>query len=163
MARRYKSELVTSTIASCISDMYSEAQELASELQEVVDAIPENLQEGTRSQTLQETISTLEGLSEPSEVENMPDAPVTYSISVKGGKKRGTESRATRASNIAACGRAGAEAITQWIEDNQPDDKMSEEDRKEREDLISELEQYADEVGGHADEIESCEYPGMMG
>lgn len=116
---RYRPETAKSSALSAIENMFSMAEDLASEAREVCDSIPESLQSGGRGEAFGCTADVLEGLRAPDAPENCPDPECTVTEMVRGGKKRGQESRAIRASNAAAHGRAGADAI-RGVDRSQP-------------------------------------------
>jgi len=62
---RAKPRNVESTIADAVSFAFGEIESIKDELQEWYDNLPESFQNGSKGDMLQETVSALEGSSEP--------------------------------------------------------------------------------------------------
>jgi hypothetical protein len=177
---------VTGTVESFISDGYSTINEVGEELREAYDNAPENLKGSSLNETRDSTASEIEGLSEPSldsEVLNNLGC-VTTLDNGKLYRGRMSMSRATRASNGASYLKAAAEAIREWLGENDEipsaDDVNDAETLKARVTKLEELEQkgidpddyekareeadtVADQLESDADTAEGLEYPGAFG
>lgn len=162
---RYKLETIKTSVPNAIDIFYADTESLAEELREIVDNAEGGLAETPRIQTLGETADILEGidgckpeLSMEAE-ELLRDVVATVGVMMRGGRKRGAESRATRASNIANFGRAAAEEMRGVVEKLREDEAEAE----KLGDELQELEEAADALDEAADEVESAEFPGMFG
>jgi hypothetical protein len=122
-------------------------EELASECREIVDNASEGLAQTQRIQTLEQTASSLENLSEPSVPEKFVEIQVKYDWATK---SRGV-SRAVRCSNAVSALQAVVGACEERLEN-----------KSENGDL-EEIETLRDECQGAIDEAEGCEFPGMYG
>jgi hypothetical protein len=160
---RYKHETFQAPVLDAIAAFYSGAEEMASEIRDVYESMPESLQGGDRGTTLDQTADTLESISEPSRPDAADDLlaglQCTVGTQVLGGRQRGSESRAVRMGNIAAEAAAAVDAIRDWC-DAQDDIEAAD---KPSEDTLRELRDWCDEIEGHKDEAENCEFPGMYG
>jgi hypothetical protein len=169
----YKQEIIKTTAENAISSFYSEIEELAGEVREVVDNAPEGLAESSRIQTMGEAADTLEECQEPDAPKGLWDAfstEISVSLQVRGGKKRGSESRAVRCSNAASQAQSAIEAVRGWCDEKE--EALQEEQEKAAlaveyveslESLINEARTYCDEIEEHVGNAEGAEFPGMMG
>lgn len=136
------------TVEDLISDANSEVDSLAEELREWYDNMPENLQSGDRGSRLEEAADTLEGLDKPEPEGELAEFKVVF----RPGQK--VTSRADRASEAANMYREVAQALRDFVEDQQEENKDFSGD--DYEDLASTCE-------NAADELESVEFPGAYG
>lgn len=168
---RYKMEIVKTKIMDALDAFYSDINDLREEIQEVVDGAEGGRAETQRIQTLGESAETLD-IERPDlggDAEAMIEAESTdVGISMRGGKKRGVESRQVRCDNAASHGRAAADYILELVEhlrqedDEKADDaadKLSDDDQAK----LEELEDFANQVLEHVEQVEGAEFPGMMG
>lgn len=166
------------SVSSAIDDAFSEADELKDELQNWFDSMPENLQGGSKGQTLEESIGQLESISKPDPI---PDSISSYNVtySERVGRK---SSRSTRrdacVARLEACAEA-ARDLSGSLSDLQYDDnstlKLGELARtgmvgeetphteSDRDTRTQELDAFADECESAKDELEAVEFPGMYG
>jgi hypothetical protein len=147
---RYKMNHIKTTVADAVSNAFSDLNGLAEEIREVVDnASGTNFENTQRIQTLDETASTLEGLSEPEINENMGKLEVEYRESLPSGRKG--LSRRMRCENAISALDAAIAVLQEKA------DELGEGDQQEEyEGLVNELE----DIKGNA---ETCEFPGMYG
>jgi hypothetical protein len=169
MARGKKApELVSIGVESAVQDAFSGMQELKDELQEWYDNLPENFQNGSKGEQLQEAMDAIDGVYEV----DTPDAAQgleTQYMPVKG------RSRAARRDGFVAMLSAAADAARQHadflqgleydedgdeVDGSNPDAPATED---ERDTQVSELETFADEVENAVSEFEAVEFPGMYG
>jgi hypothetical protein len=129
----------TSPLGELVSDAFSELESLKDELQDWYDNLPESFQNGDKGSELQDAVSNLENLSEPSIGEVLAGVPVFYLPPVE------INSRSDRCADAAGRLRACVDALE------------GEENAKQLEGA-SDL---ADELGGAADEAASVDFPGM--
>jgi hypothetical protein len=140
---------VRSTVLACIEGGYAELESLQQECQEIVDNATEGLSQTQRIQTLEETASALYNADSPPDVpEFLQDVEVTYT---EDQRKSKSHSRATRCSEACATLSAAIEGIQNWLDTNEDS-----EDRDEAEQLLSDIQELADNAEG-------CEFPGMFG
>ncbi len=181
---RYKNEIVRVSVLDALSNFYSELSELRDECQEVVDNAPESLQSSPRIETMQETTYALDLEEKMVEgegiriVETMD--PVEVCLSVRGGRKRGQESRAVRCGNAVAYGRAFVDAVIELVEreseeieqgraDGNPEDlsegalALAFSMQDERLGALEKLEHLCEEIEEDIDAAGGAEFPGMMG
>lgn len=178
--------MLTGTVESFISDGFSEITSVGEEFREIYDNAPENLQQTDLNQTRDETATTIEGLDEPSVSSSILEG-LECSCQIDNGKMyrgRMSQSRACRAGNGVAMLRAAAEAIQEWLDNNDemPDisDDTDAEQLEERAAFLRKLEEKgwdADDyneareeaedvvstIEGIADEVDGLEFPGMFG
>lgn len=167
---RYKPHTFQTDIESALETFYADIEGLAEEVREVVDSAPEGLANSPRIETMSETADTLEGIQStdlPEDVVKKIAAlevalgeaeftSVSVTHQVRGGKKRGQESRAVRRDNACASGRAVVDSLREWAEADTDD---SDEHQEAREEAST----FADELEAQIDEAEGCEFPGMRG
>lgn len=151
MSSSYKHVQCTGTVSS-VSDAYSALEELGSECREVVDNASEGLSQTQRIQTFDETAGVLENLSEPDVPECVGELAITYSERTPKHKRR-APSRAVRCSNAVSVLQAAADALEEWLDDEQ---NSEHDDRDEVQSLL-------DQLQNDAGEAENCEFPGMYG
>ena len=157
---RYKHTLIENvSVLDAVSTFYSDVASMAEEVREAYDNMPESLQNGQRGETLNETADTLEGIEEPTAPDCVAkifsDDKLTISAMVLPGRQHGNESRATRIGNAANYASAVIDHVREWC-DNHEEDETHKDD-------IDELTAWVDELEGHKDEAEGCEFPGMYG
>jgi|SRR5262245_47261365 len=147
---RNKYNQVKGTIADALSAAYSGWNDLAEEVREVVDNASGTNRENTqRIQTLDETASTLEEISEPDVSEEIGKLEFIYRDMVMGRKT----SRRDRCDNSVSI----VESVIQELQTISDDwDEQHKDEDNPYTDLINELE----EAKGSA---ENCEFPGMYG
>ena len=132
MSRSYKYVPQSSTV-SAVSDAFSELTTLGEECREIVDNAPEGLNQTQRIQTLDETASELENLSEPDIPGDAGDLPISYSEAVPARKRMNT-GRAVRRDNAVAILSRAVSAL---------------------EDRIEQMREDADKLGADADDAEA--------
>lgn len=165
---RYKSDTVTTMIHAAIETFYGDLQGLAEEIRESLDSVPEPLQGTDRNTTMGNTADVLEGLEDPGAPDEFPNDTISVDIMVRGGKKRGSESRAVRRDNAVAHANAALDALRGWIE-NQEIEENPEDNEEEREEraalaeIVEGVEDYCNTLEEHIGEAEECEFPGMRG
>lgn len=164
--RRSRIRTSSSPVLSLIPDAFSIMSDLKDELENWKEGIPENLQGGDKYSTLDESCSTIDGVTEidPSETAQKLLEGVEGSY-MPAGKR---PSRSDRRNEACAMIRAAADAIQDYIEKHAPNERpdvaaelkgtdcLSEDDRRVLEDL-------AEECTEAADEWENVEFPGMFG
>jgi hypothetical protein len=148
-----KIQAVNSTIVDAVSNACSELQSLAEEIREVVDNASGTPRENTqRIQTLDETASTLENISEPEVDEKIAQLAVTYTESLPSG--RSGLSRNDRRNNAVNMLDAAIEMLNKKSEEWSEGEGGTEE--YPYQDLIDDLENMKGEA-------EAVEFPGMYG
>lgn len=148
------STLIKSGLAAVLGDALSEIVSLAEECREIVDNASEGLSQTQRIQTLDETASVLEGLSEPDVPEGV-EIDVTYEPFRP---RRRPYSRAARCGQ--ACYMLGQciDALEQLIEN-----KKHAEGGDGKDDEILSVENLKDEIESVKSDAESVDFPGMYG
>lgn len=168
---RYKSENTKLTVGNAISVFYEELQSLAEDIQESLENVPESLQNTERNQTMGETADALENLQEPDApdgADGLLEAPVIITLQVRGGAKRGRESRSIKRDNAVAHAQAAVDAIRAWIdeqdvEETDDDSELQAEARANLAEAVEAVSSFCDEVEEAIGEAEGCEFPGMRG
>ena len=170
MGKRAES-LVRASVLDMVERAFGEAEELKDEVQNWFDNLHENLQGGDKGQKLEEIVGQLENYDMPTPPERIKVNEIEFTESVK---KR--MSRRERLDNCVAAVRAAAEHTRAEIEGlealaydkhghlakgDQPAASPNTED--ERDTIVEELEQFAQECEDAADEWDSVEFPGMYG
>lgn len=176
---------INGTVGQFMSDGWEEITALGEEFREICENTSDNLQQTQLYNTRDETASAVEGLSEPScnsSILEELDAVTTIDLG-KTYRGRQNQSRACRANNASAQIRAAADAVRQWLDENEeiPEADTNDADSlKARAEKIEELEtanididdyeaarneadSLADELESLADEIDGMEWPGMFG
>lgn len=170
--RRKKNEPVRDSVGSAVSTAFSNASELKDELQSWFDNLHENFQNGSKGEALQSAMDQLDATSEPDIPALVADAEVEY-FEVTG-RKVSRRDRLDACVNMlqAAADHAREEANAlgelEYDDDgNLKPDQSYEHDapatEEERDDLVTELESFADECETAIAEWESVEFPGMYG
>jgi hypothetical protein len=169
----YRPHQESVTIASALGIFYGDVEGLSEEIREVCENMPESLQNGDRYQTLDATATELEDVT--SRQEDLPDwaekligeEKVAVNVMYLGGKRKGRESRAMRASNAAAYADAVISTLRDWADANA--EKMDE-DAKEGiagpEEMLTQIDEareFADQLEEYKDQVEGCEFPSMFG
>lgn len=154
------------TISDLISEACSELTSLAEEMRERADNTPENLQCGQTYQTVDETASELENVSEPDVPEGVADIPVTRPKQ----SKRRRKSRATRCAEACDLLHAAIAGLEDYLEESDPDSASAKntapepaDTKQETEDKRAAAETLRDKCQEIVDACESLEFPGMYG
>jgi cytochrome P450 len=133
----------TMPIADAVSYAYGELESLAEECREVVDNAEGGLANTQRIQTLDETASTLEGITEPDVEEEVGKLEIKFHEQQPASKSKGLSRNSRRDNAVAAL-----DAAIQHLTDAEKHDDYQ--------DLIDDLERIKDDA-------ESVEFPGMYG
>jgi hypothetical protein len=126
---------VTESTRDAVSNAFSEASDLRDELQDWLDGIPENMQNGSKAEQLQEAINILENVQEPEYPDEL-DKQVTTRL--WSGRK---VSRPKRMSNAIS----RLSVVIEAIEDDE------------------QLTDFKTDLENAAGEWETVEFPGMFG
>jgi DNA repair exonuclease SbcCD ATPase subunit len=176
---------INGTVGEFMANGWEEIVALGEEFREICDNTSENLQQTDLYGRRDETASAVESLSEPScssSVLEELDAVTTIDLG-KTYRGRQTQSRACRANNASAQIRAAADAVREWLNENEElpeadtNDPASMKARIEKleeleaasidpddyEQARNEAESLADELESLADEIDGMDWPGMFG
>lgn len=133
------------SVASLITDAYSEFESLGGELREWHDGMPENLQNGSKAEEVEEAASVLENFSEP----DVPEAVNGLEMVFLPGTE--VSSRSARCCEAVGMLQKAIEAIeSKW--------DLEGSDAEMPSDVENLLEQLKQEV----DEAEGVEFPGMF-
>lgn len=163
MSSRYKAMPQEACVADAVSSAFTELTDLAGECREIVDNASEGLAQTQRVQTLDETASALEGLSEPAEVsEKIGAARIRYTESTK----KGGLSRAVRRDNAVAALQSVVDWCGERIEEIETELRAANEEEEAESNLENEkgeLESLRDDAQEAIDAAEACEFPGMYG
>lgn len=171
MAKRKKKQpaRIETSVDSAVSEAFSMAEELKDELQSWYDNLPEAFQNGSKGEALQEAIGNLENAQQP----EVPNDIASHSVSYTEAPRR-----ASRRDRLQVCIdllEQSAEAARtlatdledlkydddgQRIDDANPDAPDTED---ERDNLVQELQTFADECESATSDWESVEFPGMYG
>jgi len=146
---RMKAEHFSTTVETLMADAYGEITSLAEEMREWHDNMPENLQDGDVGSRVSEAADSLENVDEQSYPEELPEIKTVFYPSID------CSSRSDRACEAASQLRSAAEVMREWLEE-EDQATLPEDDRT----AISQL---ADEIEGHADDLEAVEFPTMFG
>ena len=156
----------TTAIVGAISDAVSDLETLKDELTDWYDGMPENLQGGSKGDALQEAVSELDNVSEPSlsnEVTALLDTEgakveITYQ------RDRKATSRSARRYESVSMLDAAKEKLEMLVEERRKVEAAdTENDMTAHTDITDELEVLAGELNDIADCANSVEFPGMMG
>lgn len=168
------------TPADAISIAYSELQALRDELQGWLDGIPDNLQDGSKAEQLNDAIG---GLEEACDDE--PDLPPCFEdvdttrVEFAETPLSKRASRRDRRDYAVQLMRDAVSSIEAW-RDDQTCAAAAQEFREAREEVLSpeaigdawedhvdliesEVEVFGDEIASHVDSVEAVEFPGMFG
>jgi len=137
----------TVSVDGLIEEAFDTITELAEEMREAFDNTPESLQEGDVGQRRQEAADALENFSLPDIPAEAGDITVLFLPSLD------LSSRSKRADEAANKLRTAAEAIADFLSDDNED---TEGDNQALKDL-------AEQVENDASELEGVEFPGMYG
>lgn len=151
----YKQVRQEASIADAVSAAFSELEELGNECREVVDNASEGLSQTQRIQTLDETASTLEGISEPTVPDDFGDIKIGY---IELTKRRGV-SRSARRDNAVAKLSGVVDACEEELEKFGDEENRTDEHQTQYE----AIELLRDDCQQLLDEAEGCEFPGMYG
>jgi hypothetical protein len=169
----YRPQQETVTMTSALGIFYGDVEALSEEIREVCENMPESLQNGDRYQTLDATATELEDVT--SRQEDLPgwaeelfgNEKVTVSVMMLGGKRKGRESRATRAGNAAAYADAVIATLREWADaQSEKMDADAENDVAGPEELLTQIDEareFADQLEEYKDQVEGCEFPSMFG
>lgn len=152
-----KKQPIDAQLVDALNEAYAEVETLAEELQGWLDSIPENLQGGDKASTLQDSISTLEGISEVELPECAQEEGAELRCQYFPLPKK-YNSRAARCSWAAGLLAAASEALL--AEANRQGEAAGGEDPTGN---VEALEQAAGELQDQTDELEGVEFPGMYG
>lgn len=163
------------TAVSAASDAWSGMEGLKEELESWYENLHENFQNGQKGEELQEAIQQIDAASEPSAPYSAEEINISYDAPT--GTK---QSRSTQCSGHVNAMTAAAEGARSRVEelnqleytddgvlliDGKPvtDETDTSEPRNEdeRDSIVSELEEFADECEGCASEWEQVSFPGM--
>lgn len=137
------------TVSDALSEAFGEFESLRDELQEWYDNLPESFQNGSKGDALQEAVSQLEDLSEPSI--NSEEIRQLGIVCLPGTLR--SCSRSARCSNAVEILESCVEAL-QEMKDKKSDENCMTEEVGECESLIDELSQAIDTAN-------YVEFPGM--
>lgn len=140
------------TIGGLISDAFSEAEELKDELQNWYDNLPENFQNGSKGDTLQDAISYFDSLSQPDVPEFIENLKTIYHPP----KHRRHVSRADRCSEAIDKLETAKSELEAYIEEH-------DDGKDETADKNDEAQNLADELDNAISELQSVEFPSMFG
>ncbi len=140
------------TLTALIDNAYSDAEAVGEELTEWYDGMPENLQEGEKGDTLQESASTIENAV--CEKPDLPEGIDGYALTVEffPGK---CDSRPARLAEARARLEAAADLLEEWCTDRT--------DANTEDDLTIEVMDVIETLREGARELEDVECPGMFG
>lgn len=172
-----KQRNVDSTVADAVSTAFSEIESIKDELQEWYDNLPENFQNGSKGEALQEAISALEGASEPEAPDCVASDSLTYAEyhgRIGRPKRRDTavnmldaavstaqeQLDALQALEYSDEGRLIGEDGEPVADDYATDNPLEESDRDSN---VSDLETFISECEDAKGEWENVEFPGMFG
>lgn len=159
------------SVSSAVADAFSGAEELKDELQSWYDNLHENFQNGTKGEELNEAIGTLEGLTQPDVPTDIELENVSYSE--RSGRKG--QSRAARRDTLASMLQAAADHARQrsselgeleYDEDGEPKEGPASvgnppDTEEARDELVQDLDTFADECESAVSDLEGVEFPGM--
>ena len=162
---RLKHQKFTTDVDAACDEAASEIESLAGEMRDWYDNMGENLQQSDKGSRLEEAADALESIE-------VPDRPeVAGHISFVHLPSLDASSRGKRASEAADQLRSSAEAVRDFIGENQPEEgentdettmTFTENDEKVEVKVDwSELESFADDCETAADDLEAVEFPGM--
>ena len=139
---------------------------LKDELQEWYDNLPENFQNGSKGESLQEAIDALESANKPDIPEGIGDAAIEYTLGTKSRK-----SRSDRRNDCVTMLQAASECIQTEVTrleeldyDEDSGDELADDDpqtEEERDTKVDELQTFVDEIDDATTEFENVEFPGM--
>lgn len=159
----YRQVKQSACVADAVSMAFGALEELAGECREIVDGASEGLSQTQRIQTLDETASQLEGLSEPEVPDLLGQQRIEY---VEATKSRGV-SRAARRDNAVSALQAVVECLEERLADLEEKLKdgraVTKVSTDNVEGEIATVEGLRDECQSAIDEAEGCEFPGMYG
>ncbi len=180
-----KNEVVELNAFAAIELMFDVLLSLQEEMQEAFDNTPESLQQSSVGEAREQAASDLDDCCSDDECPHqdiIPDIVIKAVIQVKGGKRRGQESRSVRRDNAVSCGQAGAQSIIDWVgdemtvcdegddyDDQNPDDHsagaiaLSKQMRGEYREKLEEIQKWCEEVLEKAEAAENVEFPGAFG
>jgi hypothetical protein len=163
-------------IADAVSNAFNDAEELKGELESWYDNLPESFQNGSKGEALQEAISAIDGAYQPDVPTEAEGLRCDVVLPTK--KKK---SRADRMADCVAMIEAAAGAAREKIEKLQAycytedgsgldpdmhdggDAEMAPSTEDARDEVVSALESFADELESVQSEWEGVEFPGMYG
>lgn len=148
MAKKKQTTHKTDTTAA-IADAFSEIESLKDELQEWYDNLPENFQNGSKGEQLQEAIGALEQHSEPSVDDKLQELLEKTEVSYLA-----TSGRASRSDRRYAA-IAQLDAVIELLQEKQ--------DEQEKAGCELDYESLIDELTNARDEWDNVEFPGMFG
>lgn len=121
------------TVESAVTDAQSGAEELRDELQEWFDNMPENLQNGSKAEEIQEAIDALEDVINADIT--IPDAVKDLPVQFQFSRKR-RQSRANRAADFCSLMEAAAAVVENHVEES---DELDDEAADEIQTFLSDL------------------------
>lgn len=176
---KVKQHTVEATVADAVSSAFSEIESIKDELREWYDNLPENFQNGSKGEALQEAISALEGASEvnaPDCIEGAGTSYAEYHGRIGRPKRRDTCVNMLDAAISTAQERADELGALEYSDEGRllgddgeptPDDVTDTEERpldaEDRDSMVSDLETFISECEDAKGEWENVEFPGMFG
>lgn len=176
MARKptYRYEPRKTTVEDAISGALSLLrEELGAEMREWHDKIPESLHSSDKSETINSTAETLEGLEDP-DLDDLPEEVLklecTYQESIKQKGKQKHPSRAARRDTGTSMLGAAADALRAWADEKESEleqaaagGAVEQEEGEKQEDVIEQVRELADKLEEMRDEADGADFPGMFG
>lgn len=152
---------IQGTVSNVIDDAMGMFQELRDEMQSWLDNLPENLQNGSKGEAIQECIDSLEQFCDET-FAMVPGADELEMSYQELGKRPSRHDRCVHAADML---RSAADVMREKVEEER--EAMQEaEGRGEKYDppfSIEDAEYSADEIERVADDADSVEFPGMYG
>lgn len=138
---------IDTTVEAAMGDAISEFESLAGEMRDWYDNMPENLQSGSKGDSVGEAADTLEGISEVEVPDAIKDLKVEYT------ERQQKTSRSARRDYACRLLQGAIDEAQSWMDD---------EANAEHEDFDA-VGSFLDEAQSALDEAEGVDFPGMMG
>lgn len=143
----------TIAVEDLIGDANTVIEELAEEMDSWYNNLPENLQNSSRGESIQEAYDTLSGIPQPEYGLGLEIGTVYFPF-------LGVSSRSDRASEAASYLHAASEALLNWIE-SKKEEAGDRELTDEEDGLHQEVQELAESCEDAANELENVCFPGM--
>lgn len=170
MARRKKTEPRQTTVADAVESAFSDADDLRGELDEWYNNLPEAFQNGSKGEALQEAINNIEGAQAPDVPTDIENETIEYTeVTGRASRRDRLDSCVARLEAAAQVARDKANDLGNFKYDDEgnpedgADNSGAPETEEERDNLVTELEAFADECDSATSDWGNVEFPGMYG